>query len=505
MKRIKIISHVFIIIAAILVSLSSCYEGDPFPDGWFERIFVGSPTTTSVADNLYGGIIASGSIRSEAAVTAVTYDEGTGLWVSEYGTVEPEHTAVGSFDLTGGAYENLFTSTTPIFTAADADSKNFIVIVNEGNYGQAAEISIFIDVSNVVLKTTGWTADFADASFEVFVHPLFFVGEGGRIAMHARDGGNVGIESSDYTHGALFTVALESGADAVEGILVDVEANGYSGIEGIEIEYATGALQPTDHVSIFKVDMDETGAVASDATTEVDFINLTTTDEYGLEKHAIHIGESFDSALTVAGGAQVDPDFGYEVTPDVPVDRVTGIAPDGTAFLEASASDLIIFDDDNDYILIGSVVKFEHLAAILVSGSNQPIVPEWYYSTGGGNWAALVVSETTNGFTQSGIITFNAPGAWAQNALTQPAGAVINNAFYLKIVRTRNNLGSPPVEDYFKIFTSTSLTDFEIRGDGTIRPVEMTDASAPNNSLYFSTTQNKLAYKDNGGAVHVLW
>lgn len=50
-----------------------------------------------------------------------------------------------------------------------------------------------------------------------------------------------------------------------------------------------------------------------------------------------------------------------------------------------------------------------------------------------------------------------------------------------------------------------SSTVFTIRSDGTIRPVELADAAAPNNSLYFSTTQNKLVYKDNGGVVHDLW
>ncbi len=501
--------YLFVILAIIVLSvtfgLGGCYEGDPFPDGWFERVFVGDPTTTSVAANRYGGIIASGSIRSESAVTAVTYEEGTGLWISEYGTLEPEHSAVGSFDLTGGAYDNLFTSTTPIFTIADSDDRNFLVILSEENYGQVAEIVIFVDASNVVLQTTGWTADIVNADFVIFQHPLFFVGDGGRISMRAMSGGNVEIESMDYTNGALFTTRLDAGVDGVGGILLEVDANGYSGIEAIDIDYHTGDLQPGDHASVIKVELNDTDASASDATTVVDFINILTLDEHDLVKHAIHVGQGFDNAFHVSSGTEEDPDHGYEVTPDVPVDRVTGIAPDGTAFLEASASNVMIFDADDDYILIGSDATFEAIDAFLVNGANRSIIPEWYYSTGAGTWATLVVSETTHGFTESGIITFNAPAAWALSNLTLPAGAAINNAFYVKIVRTRNNIGAPPIEDYFKTYTSSSTTDFEIRGDGTIRPVQMADAAASNHSLYFSTTQNKLVYKDGGGVVHDLW
>jgi hypothetical protein len=36
-------------------------------------------------------------------------------------------------------------------------------------------------------------------------------------------------------------------------------------------------------------------------------------------------------------------------------------------------------------------------------------------------------------------------------------------------------------------------------------PVSLADASANNNSIYYSTTQTKLVYKDGGGVVRVLY
>lgn len=40
---------------------------------------------------------------------------------------------------------------------------------------------------------------------------------------------------------------------------------------------------------------------------------------------------------------------------------------------------------------------------------------------------------------------------------------------------------------------------------GAYIPFPQSDASAPNNSLYYSTTTNKLTYKDPSGSTHTLY
>lgn len=500
-KKRNIQRFLLIILAVIVVvgtfGLGGCYAGDPFPDGYFERIFVGQ--------NLPPLELPTGGGYFDSAVRVRTDHGGMGIVALGHNAVMPLHIGTGSFDLTGGIYENLFTSTTNIFEIEDMEKSNWIVIASGDNLGDVGEIETYIDAQNVVLETMNWAWDLTDVTFVIVSHPIFASCAAGHVHVDAKSKGDFHIHSYDHVGRCLLNVELEAGVDGIGAVCVEVDADDYSSVRAMEVEYNTGDYQPGEHASVIKISLDDTEAVSSDATTEIDFITLLTLDAEDLEKHGIHIGQGFDSALTVSGGVEEDPDHGYEVTPDVPVDRVNGIAPDGTAFLEASASNEIIFDADNDYILIGSDATFEAIDAILTNGANQPILPEYYYSTGAGTWATLIVEETTNGFTQSGTITFNAPAAWALSNLTVPAGAAINNAFYVKIVRTRNNLGAPPIEDYFKTYTSSSTTDFTIRGDGTIRPVEMADAAAPNNSLYFSTTQNKLVYKDNGGVVHDLW
>jgi len=64
---------------------------------------------------------------------------------------------------------------------------------------------------------------------------------------------------------------------------------------------------------------------------------------------------------------------------------------------------------------------------------------------------------------------------------------------------------------------ATSTTDGSLQTDGglsvakkavfgdTIKVAELADAAAGNSTLYYSTTQSKLVYKDSGGTVRDLW
>lgn len=44
-----------------------------------------------------------------------------------------------------------------------------------------------------------------------------------------------------------------------------------------------------------------------------------------------------------------------------------------------------------------------------------------------------------------------------------------------------------------------------INNDGSFSPSQLADADAANNSIYYSTTQSKLVYKDPGGTVNDLY
>jgi len=69
------------------------------------------------------------------------------------------------------------------------------------------------------------------------------------------------------------------------------------------------------------------------------------------------------------------------------------------------------------------------------------------------------------------------------------------------INHTRTN-----VEDLlFRIARALETLEQNSISDGFFLPVSSTDALAPNNSIYFSTTLNKLAYRDSAGTSHALY
>jgi hypothetical protein len=193
------------------------------------------------------------------------------------------------------------------------------------------------------------------------------------------------------------------------------------------------------------------------------------------------------------------------VTATVVTNRVTGAAPDGTAFLDSSATDVTLFTSLADYILIGNDDTFEVIEWTASVGASFGTVPVFEYSTGNGTWSTLsVLADGTQGFQQSGQISFSAPGDWAKGNEAEASGD-ITSAYYVRITRARvTNIPTLPVEDHFKIYLDRQQ-GMKIRGDGTFQPTTLADADAANNSVYYSTDQSKLVYKDGAGAVNVLY
>jgi hypothetical protein len=59
--------------------------------------------------------------------------------------------------------------------------------------------------------------------------------------------------------------------------------------------------------------------------------------------------------------------------------------------------------------------------------------------------------------------------------------------------------------DAFEILNSGGSLLMGIDALGAIKPASMANSSAPNNSIFFSTTNSKLVYKDSGGTVNNLY
>jgi hypothetical protein len=420
----------------------------------------------------------------------------------------PEHIGTGSYDYTGNATsERLFYSTAPIFDAADGLNPNMILLLSGTYVGAVVEIEHYISSTEVqVTDDNGWVTDLTGVSFGILPTPTFGIANSGSARFGMSGTSTLVMRSTNNTAPRSVAVVTSNAGNDVSSFQVEVENNGYNDNEAVDIVFTTGNMTTNMHSSVVKIQVDKSGAASSTNSTSIDFINLQQVGRNNSTSNGILVGQGFDTALKISGGTRIDPSYGYTVTAAHAVtNRVTGVAPNGTAFLDTSTGNVQMFLARNDYILLGSTSVFESIPVFLITGSSHAINPTYYYSTGNGTWSTLVVSDTTGGFVTNGILAFNAPIGWATTNATTPAGTAITSGYYVKIVGTRSTITTPPTESYFKLYTSSSLTDFMIRGNGTIRPVAMSDASAPNDSIYYSTTAAKLVYKDAGGIVRSLY
>jgi hypothetical protein len=230
----------------------------------------------------------------------------------------------------------------------------------------------------------------------------------------------------------------------------------------------------------------------SDATSLIRAFVAVVSGNAIAEKIAYAAQPGFTYALKVYGTTAETPVSGYTYNGVTVTDRTTEFSTPG--------NDVSIFNVDNETILIGSNSPFPILEVDLVTAANQDILAEYRYSTGNDTWSPLTInSDGTNGFSNtSGQITFNAPNDWATSNAYQ--GDSVTSGYYIEIKRTRNGLSTIPVESQFKIFAADG-SDMYIHGNGCIEPVTIADSFAPNNTIYRSSDQNTLCYKDPNGTV----
>ena len=460
---------------------------------------------------LTGTLTAEGLAVLNSGARAIAVEYGASFAAQVFADKIPEHTnQSGWYDYTGGAFESLLIKTAgDDFTQADADDGNW-VLFNGGAYvGAICEIKEFIDADNVIVSGMGWNQDINSSgtpgTFITIKHPAFISGDGFKHEFSTNANGEFEVQSYAFTGDYMSKFIHDAAANAADGMLIKSFANGYSNVQSLVIDYISGNLGPAESGGAVGARVDVSMASGADSTTKVACYIAVVSNGSDAESTAYGVLPGFTNALSVSGADDEDPGYGYEITSGVVADRVNGGTADTTAFLDSSASNLDLYDNDNDYILIGSDNTFEVIEATLTAGSSKNIAATYEYSTGNGTWSTLALSsEGTLGFQQTGQIAFSAPVGWAKGNEAE-AAADITSAYYIRITRTYSPaMVTLPNEDHFKIYADKEQ-GMKIRGDGSIQPVTMADVDAENESMYYSSTQSKLVYKDGGGIVNDLY
>jgi hypothetical protein len=441
-----------------------------------------------------GKLFTKGGIRAECA------EWGDAITGYPHDGYTAEHSGLtGSYDHTGGTYEQLFTCTTATFTQDDADNHNWIHVTSGTKEGATAAIGTYISTTEVLLDTQVWDADLSAITFSIFPAPVF-CSKGKNIFLHPRLNGRVRIQNiGACTTDTMVEIECEAGQDGIDVLEVFTDAGGYNNITGICNEYKTGDMQPADYCDIILTNIDESGAVNADATTIINGQTFRTTDSSLAYKRAINIGNSFDEALRVQGSIPEAVTKGY-----TGVTATSTITDRTVAFL--AETPVTMFAANNDYLIIGHDNPFETLEVILTTVGSTSITPVIYYSKDVtiGTWGVLTPkADGTNGFTSSGKIIWSAPAAWAKTTKFY-GNTDLANHYYIAIKRTKTSVPTRPVSKYFKTY-ETGLSGMYIDGKGCIILPTLAIGDAPIGSIYFSVALSKVVYKSGALTENAFW
>ena len=390
-----------------------------------------------------------------------------GVWVQKYGDDTPEHSGgTGFYDHTGGAAENLFTKTAGAFDfeAEDATNGNWILLLG-AKAGAVCEIKEVLSTTTCIVDGLGWDEDIGSQAFNIYKHPTFVTGDGHKTEFCTGATGEFEVHSYSGD-GTMAHFKHRVNADDSTAVKIDLIGNGKNDLDGIRLAYETGDIQPLDDNECIHITIDESAASSADATTEIHALKFEKTNVNTLHSDAIHVGPGFTDALHVVGTPSADPDYGYEVTSGSVADR----GDSGDDSFITAGTDVQIFDNVNDYILIGDAAKFEIIEVVLATGGSKDSSLEFYYSTTGSgfaSWTQFYPTDTTNGFQNSGTITFPKPALWDLDDEAEANGD-ITNAYYIGIKRTKLGAYTYPTESFFKIYVDQE-GGMSIRGDGVVQ------------------------------------
>jgi hypothetical protein len=222
--------------------------------------------------------------------------------------------------------------------------------------------------------------------------------------------------------------SVELGEHALE---IDMNASGFGDSKGIDIVYTTGAIDTGQDEEVILINLDESLATGGD----VFGLEMLTTEGsaniYGMKVGAL-IGPIHQDSGVFAN-----------------MDSASNNGVDNLAEFISSASDVTIFANDNDYVVIGDAAKFEEIEFLLdTPASNPGIKPTFEYSIGVGTWGTFTPTDGTNGMRNTGVLS------WEDDDIpTWVAGA--GSEYLIRINRTQNNLVTTPKEDKVQIAAVT--------------------------------------------------
>lgn len=198
----------------------------------------------------------------------------------------------------------------------------------------------------------------------------------------------------------------------------------------------------------------------------IDVNGLTSGDYHAL--NVFRIGSNLPEVCALGTYNNVLPieqTLGIAGTIDTVFKWTNGVYHDITDGFKNITIDSTIFDNDNDSVMIGSSLEFFLVEFILDPASLQNVNPLFYYWNGS-TWASFIPNDGTNGFRTNGNIALPSLVGWNKTQVNRS-----DSLYFIKIVRTRNNLITLPVVESSSILDDPTEYTWDETGKITIRAV----------------------------------
>ncbi len=284
----------------------------------------------------------------------------------------------------------------------------------------------------------------------------------------------------------------------------------FTGAGTISKSYADGTGVKTDSVTTTSVHTTASaGALATGSTLS---INPTIVDKTSTTGGEIYM---LDSSLTsTTGSASVfSMKAGNTVNP-ICQDAydygnlghawklASGVYTDVTTAFNNAGTLTNMFNANNNAVLIGSTSIFNAIAFALSTNANGAgVVPVFAYSTVSGSFTNFTPTDGTNGFRQSGSITFvgSALASWAPIQVNAEG----TDYYYIRITRSGATLATLPVERQVQVDNTLKRYQWDKTGLVSVdRIILQARATAPtdpvNGMMYFDSAVDRLRYYRTG-------
>ena len=198
------------------------------------------------------------------------------------------------------------------------------------------------------------------------------------------------------------------------------------------------------------------------ATTRGNYGEIASVDNQAM----VLVEREVNTGATITGAV----DYAYKVNGDFDV------FTDVTADLNSASSDVTLFEEDGDYLLIGSGTPFDAITVALDTNASATIDPTFEYLDNNQDWVSFSVTDGTGGFTGNGNITWvseTTTSNWVPNTVNS-----IRNQFWLRIRRNAATLATSPIEDSFTINVGTRVFLEELSFDATMDATITTTSDA---------------------------